>query len=433
MSTRRLHTELLAQAGRLLLEYNDSTGAIHRTLTATAKALNDAGCHVAVSYNGVAVSMDGEGPLFMPVDELRYNNAVLARVHGILRQLRNREMEPATALAHLERVEAATPRHSRWLVALLLGSAAASLAVLLGADAGAAAVAGLATALGLLARQELGVRHVNLLALPLTAALIGAMLGGLAIQLGWTQTPGLVLIVPALMLIPGPHLLNGFMDLIDNYVPMGVARLGLASGILLASALGLMLGIALTLPDLPERGSPAADHLNLILDMILAGIVTCGFAVFYNTPWRMVAMAALGGIAGHGLRFVALEIGASLEAATFLGGLAVGIVSAWIARAGRTTVAAIAFAGAVTMIPGLQIYTALSGAVRLARQGSDLTSTPMTEAIGSGLQACLVVSGLTLGLILGSRAVQALAGLFDSAKLPTKACSQLHEPDSPAN
>ena len=32
-------------------------------------------------------------------------------------------------------------------------------------------------------------------------------------------------------------------------------------------------------------------------------------------------------MAGHGLRFLALEAGCSLEAATFLGGLAVGVVS----------------------------------------------------------------------------------------------------------
>src|SRR5262249_17971956 len=148
---------------------------------------------------------------------------------------------------------------------LVLGVAAASLAGLLGADAGAAVVAGLATGLGLFARQELGRRHFSLLALPLTAALVGAVLGGLAIRLGWTRTPDLVLIVPALMLVPGPHLINGVLDLLDNYLPMCMARLGLAAGILLASALGIVLGVELTLPGplLPEQGA-RADHLNLV-------------------------------------------------------------------------------------------------------------------------------------------------------------------------
>jgi uncharacterized membrane protein YjjP (DUF1212 family) len=415
MSAPRPQTNLLLQAGRLLLEYNESTGAIHRALTATARALTEETCQVAVTYRGVAVSLAGEGLALEPVTELRYNTAVQARVHEILEQVRRGDLDTSAALACLGGVEADTPRHARWLAALLLGAAAASLAGLLGADVGAAGVAGLATGLGLLARQELGRRHFSLLALPLTAAFIGAVLGGLAIRLGWTQSPGLVLIVPALMLVPGPHLINGLLDLIDNYVPMSLSRLGLATGILLASALGIVLGVELTLPDpfFPEQGA-SADHLNLVSDVVLAGIVTCGFAVFYNTAWRQLWMAAVGGMAGHGIRFLALEAGCRLEAATFLGGLTVGAISAWMARSSKMPVAVIAFAGAVTMIPGLSLYRALGGALQLAR--SPDVADPQTAAgtLGNALQGCLVVSGLALGLILGARAVLALAGERDA-------------------
>lgn len=411
MSTRRLQTELLAQAGRLLLEYNESTGAIHRALTATARALTDDACHIAVSYNGVAVSLAGEGPALMPVRELRYNTAVQTRVHAILEQVRCGKIELAAALARLGRVEAETPRHPRWVAVLVLGVAAACLAGLLGADTGAAAVAGLATGLGLLTRQELSRRHFSLLTLPLTAAFIGSALGGLAIRLGWTRTPSLVLTVPALMLVPGPHLINGVLDLIDNHLPMSLARLGLAAGVLLASALGIVLGGELTLPDgLPPDQGAGVDHLNLVSDAALAGVVTCGFAVYYNTPWRQVGMAVVGGMAGHGLRFLALEAGCKLGVATFLGGLAVGVVSGWIARSGKTPVAVIAFAGAVTMMPGLHIYRALGGALQLARLANETAPEAVAATLGNAAQACLAVSGLALGLILGTRAVLALTG-----------------------
>src|SRR5262249_35508316 len=206
METRRLHTELLAHAGRLLLEYNESTEEIHRALTTTARALTDEPCHVAVSYDNIAVSLAGDAPVLLPVHELRYNMAVQARVHTILEEVRRGALEAAAALAHLGRVEADTPRHSRWLAVAGLGLCAASLAGLLGADAGAVTVAGVATGLGLLARQQLARWHFSLLMLPLTAAFIGAVLGGLVILLDWTRTPDLVLIVPALMLVPGPHL-----------------------------------------------------------------------------------------------------------------------------------------------------------------------------------------------------------------------------------
>jgi uncharacterized membrane protein YjjP (DUF1212 family) len=411
MSARRIETDLLLQAGRLLLEYNASTGDIHRALTATARTLTDEACHVAVSYLAVAVSLAGEGPAPEPVRELRYNTAVQARVHEILERVRCGDLDVSAALACLRRVEAETPRHPPWLAALVLGVAAAGLAGLLGADGGAAAVAGVASGLGLLARQALGRRHWSLLALPLTAAFIGAALGGLAIRLDWTRSPELVLIVPALMLVPGPHLINGLFDLIDNYLPMCLSRLGLATGILLASALGVVLGVELTLPDpvFSEQGANT-DRLNVVWTVVLAGVVTFGFGVFYNAAWRQVGMAVMGGMAGNACRWLALEMGCRLAAATFLGGLAVGAVAAWMARSSRTPVAVLAFAGAVTMIPGLNLYRALGGALQLARSAARADPSTVAATLGNLFQGCLVVSLLVLGLLLGARMVLALAG-----------------------
>ncbi len=416
MTPRRLHTKLLLQAGRLLLEYDEATEGIHRALTATARALTEDPCVVVVSYRGLTVSLGGEAPAVAPVKELRYNTAVQTKVHAILEQLRRGDIDPSGAIARLEAVEANTPRHSRWLAALTLSLAAAALAFLLGADLAAAAVAGIAAGLGLLARQELGRRHVSLLALPLTAALIGAVLGGLAIRLGWTRSPELVLIVPALMVVPGPHLINALLDLIDNHLPMSLARLGLATGILLASALGIVLGVELTLPatSFAEQAG-AVDRLNLASDMALAGVVTCGFAVFYNTAWRQLGLAVLGGMAGHGLRYLALKAGLGLEAATFLGGLAVGAISAWVARSDRAPVAVIAFAGAVTMIPGLSLYRALGGAVQLARQPEAVDPAMVARTLGNAFEGALVIGGLALGFILGARLVRTLVGRRDSS------------------
>jgi uncharacterized membrane protein YjjP (DUF1212 family) len=403
-------TELLAHAGRLLLEYNDSTKDIHRTLENTSRALTSEKCDLVVSYGGVAVSLGGNGPLLMPVRELRYNAALQARVHSILAHVCDGTLGPSAALVQLQQVEANTPRHPRWLAAVLLGLAASGLAKLLGGDNGAVLIAGLSTALGLAARQWLGRRKYNLLMLPLTAAFIGAVLGGLAIRLGWTQTPGLVLIAPSLMLVPGPHLINGLLDVVDNFMPIGIARLGLALSILLACALGIVVGMKITLPVLPmaEEGMKA-NQLNLLSDMVLAGIVTIGFAVFYNAAWLHVGLATVGGMIGHGLRYMALEVGWNLDAATFLGSFAVGLVAAWIARSYKLPVAVVSFAGAVTMMPGIQMYRALGGALRLARAHAGADSADVARTVGYALQACLVVAALAMGLVLAARIVPMFA------------------------
>lgn len=383
---------------------------IHRAVTATARAISPDSCHVAISYNGIAVSLGGDPPLFLAVRELHYNAAVQSRVHALLERVRRGELPLNDALAELNKLVAETPRHSRATAAFILGVAAASLAWLLGADLGASTVAGLSTSLGLAARQQLGRLHFSLLSLPLTAAFIGATLGGIAIRLGWTESPGLVVIVPALMLVPGPHLINGVFDLIDNHLPMSMSRLGLAGGILVSSAMGVAFGIALTLPApyFPEQNAANHDRLNLLSDMVLAGCASCGFAIFYNTPWKEAGMAVAGGMAGHGLRFLALKSGCQLEAATFLGALLVGAVSAWMGRSGTTPFAVVAFAGAVTMMPGLQMYRTLGGAMQLARLAADVEFALIASTLSQAFQGCLVVGALALGLILGSRLMELL-------------------------
>ena len=410
MDKDRLQIELLAYAGRLLLEYNESTGAIHRTLTATARSITHEECDIVVSYGGIAVSLPGDGPLLMPIREFRHNAALQARVHTILGQLRRGALDSATALSELKRAESLEPPYSQWLVAVVLGLAAAALAMLLGADSGAAIVAGVATGLGLIARRALGRHHFSLLSLPLAAAFIGALLGGLAIRLGFTRTPGLALIVPSLMVIPGPHLINAILDLVDNYMPMCVARLGLATGIIVASALGIVAGVQLTLPIPPgPLQSAAAANLNVVSDMLLAGIVACGFATFYNANWTHIGMAALGGMAGHGLRFLALVSGWNAQSATFVGGLAVGVISARIAKTYKAPFAVIAFAGAVTMMPGVQIYRALAGSLQLVRLQHEAELSTIAATLADTFQSGLVVGVLALGLIIANRATLLLS------------------------
>jgi uncharacterized membrane protein YjjP (DUF1212 family) len=408
---------LLVKAGRLLLEYNESTAEIHRALNSTAKALTDDAFQITVVYGAVRVSKVGEAPITETVRELRFNTAVEARVHQILGQVRLGRLDANAALLQLNTVETETPPHSIWLVAVALGAAAISLAALLGADLVAALIAGLATAIGLVVRKQLARRRYSLLLLPLAASLIGAILGGLVTRFGWTRTPGLAMVVPALMVIPGPHLINGLMDLIDNYLPISMSRFMLAMGVLLASAAGIVLGIGLVIPqDLAAVQHASPDRFGLFSVMGLAGVVTCGFALSYNTAWRHLWMAILGGMAGNGTRFLALEAACRLEVATFLGGVVVGMVSAGIVRSQKLPVAAIAFAGAVTMIPGLSIYRAIVGTVQISRMANTADANIVAATIGSALHASVVVGALSLGLLLGARFVQAVAGALDFSR-----------------
>ena len=220
---------------------------------------------------------------------------------------------------------------------------------------------------------------------------------------------GLVLIVPSLMLVPGPHLINGLLDLIDNYLPMSIARLGLATAIVVASALGIVLGIELTLSEPPAvRQSFATDHLNLASDMILAAIVTCGFAMYYNAAWSQIGMAVLGGMAGHGVRFLALAAGCRMEIATFLGGLAVGIVAALIRPCLQSSVRRDRFCRRGHDDAGVADVPALSGVLQLAQPNFDAKQAAIASTLSNAAQASMVIGALALGLVLADRTMSLL-------------------------
>ena len=213
------------------------------------------------------------------------------------------------ATRSLEAVERVAPRHARWVVAVLFGLAASAIAWLLRADAGRHCRERPVCRPGAASRSRKWPGLPVLLFMPpFAAGLVGAALGGLAIRLGWTDTPGLCLIVPALMLVPGPHLINGVHDMLENHMQTGICRLGLAVGILTAASLGVVLGGWLTLGLATLSTSPSeAIRLTLPLDAALAGVAACGFGAFYNAPWRVLWVSIVCGMVGHGLRYLCLD------------------------------------------------------------------------------------------------------------------------------
>jgi uncharacterized membrane protein YjjB (DUF3815 family) len=72
--------------------------------------------------------------------------------------------------------------------------------------------------------------------------------------------------------------------------------------------------------------------------------------------------------------------------------------------------AVIAFAGAVTMMPGMQMYRALGGSLQIAHLKNEAGLPIVAGTIGNALQSSLVVGALALGLILAARVVLAMSG-----------------------
>jgi uncharacterized membrane protein YjjP (DUF1212 family) len=389
-------------SARVLLEYNVRSKSIERRIERIARHLG-VNVQAVVGYREVTLAMTDGRSLHVRAPELRINVAVSAGALHVIDQLCLNRLGLDEATKQLETLERLAPRHGRWMVAILFGLAASAIAWLLRADAGAIVVSGVSSALGLIARQELARRSVILFAHPFVAGLIGAALGSLAVRQGWTETPGLSLIVPALMLVPGPHLINGVYDVLENHVQPGVCRLGLATGILIATALGVVLGGWLILGPATLSTSPSeAIQLTLALDATLAGVAACGFGALYNAPWRVLWVSILCGVVGHGLRYLCLDY-MGVEVATLLACLAIGLIANTAADRLHLPFSAVAFAGAVPMMPGVFIYQSIAGAMRLSAGGTAADPALAAATLALSFKSVFVVGAIALGLLIGAR------------------------------
>src|SRR6266481_5669633 len=132
----------------------------------------------------------------------------------------------------------------------------------------------LAAAAGAVVRRALAQWTTNVFVQPFCAALLAGVIGGLAVRFDLSSSLRLVAVCPCMVLVPGPHILNGAFDLIGGRIHLGAARLLYAGLIVVAISTGLLLGLALLGASLPV--DPPVRVVPLWHDIIAAGVaVAC--------------------------------------------------------------------------------------------------------------------------------------------------------------
>jgi len=145
-----------------------------------------------------------------------------------------------------------------------------------------------------------------------------------------------------------------------------------------------------------------ATPLTLALDAALAGVAACGFGALYNAPWRVLWVSILCGVVGHGLRYLLLDH-LNVEMATLFACLAIGLIANVAADRLRLPFSAVAFAGAVPMMPGVFIYQSIAGAMRLSAAGTSADAAIAAATLALSFKSVFVVGAIALGLLIGAR------------------------------
>ena len=195
-------------------------------------------------------------------------------------------LAPAAAMEAIREISHAPPAPT-WLFTLAAAAGAAALSVLFGVEhLAAVALIVASAAAGAVLRRTLAHYTANALLQPLGAALLAGVVGALAVRYRLSSSLRLVAVCPCMILVPGPHVLNGMMDLAAVRVPLGASRLIYAGLVILVISAGMLLGLGVLGVSLPV--DPPGRPVPLWLDMIAAGVAVAAYSIFFSTPFRML-------------------------------------------------------------------------------------------------------------------------------------------------
>jgi uncharacterized membrane protein YjjP (DUF1212 family) len=391
--------ELVARMGASLLRNGQTT---ERTVLATERLGSALGVTIRALPRWEELVLQSDGtPFFItvPATPLGVDMGKVLAIMTVIDNVCAGSSPISAASSALETAEQLPPASTARFV-LFAAVGAASLGVIFGAFNGISLVLmAVGAGLGALFRRWLSKRSSNPFGQPLGAAFIAGIAGAAASRVNLLDAQGLVALCPCMVLVPGPHILNGAIDLARARVALGIARLAYAGLIVLMICTGLLAGLGIGGAMLPVNAAPISEPFGA--DVIAAGCAVAAFGTFFSMPWRLLPVPMAVGMVAHAARWGLISLaGAHVALGAFVACTLVGIVMTLAADRLHLPFAALAFSAVVSMMPGLFLFRAANALINLVAMGEQAPAYLLQSVVLNGTTAFLTIFAMTFGLIL---------------------------------
>jgi uncharacterized membrane protein YjjP (DUF1212 family) len=372
------------------------------TVTAAARLADVLGLRtkLLVSWGEVTLEVDSARGALVRLDGAEPTGVDMGRVASVMRlidKLAAGHLKPEKAWAEIETVSHAHPAPTRlFAIAAAAGAVALSVIFEVYHFAAVALIAGSA-GMGALLRRGLARLSKNVFLQPFCAALLAGAVGAVAARYQLISSLRLV-VCPCMILLPGPHILNGGLDLMRSRINLGASRILFALLVVGAIAAGLLCGLTLLGTNLPI--DVAGRDVPLWQDVIAAGVAVAAYSIFFSTPLCMLPWPVTVEALAHALRwYVIAGLGFGPVGGALVACLTVGLVLTPVGHRWRMPFAAIGFASVVSMLPGAYLFPMASGLAQMTA-GAGASATLVSTTLYNCVVAAAVVLAMCLGLLV---------------------------------
>jgi len=392
--------DLILQSGKLLFANGQTTEKIVSAL----KGLAAAGSFEATIFAGwgeLTVRLKngfGSHSETIAVEPAGVDMTKVRATMELIYQVGEGTMDIAAARSAVQRISE-WPPVALIRFAFLAAAGAAALGVIFGVDSPVSLILiVLIAGAGACLRRWLSTLSHNLFVQPFCAALLAGIAGAIVVRLNLSSDQSLIAVCPCMILVPGPHLLNGALDLARGRIPLGIARIAYATVVTLTISAGLLLGLAFGGAGLSPGGTSAVVPLGY--DVLAAGVAVAAYGTFFNMSWLRLPIPIAVGMFAHGCRWTAITLAnVNPAAGALIACLIVGIIMTPVADRLRLPFAGIAFASVVSLIPGSYLFRMAGGMASLLAAGSKSSPELFFQVMSDATGAILIVVAMTFGLV----------------------------------
>ncbi|WP_159449239.1 threonine/serine exporter ThrE family protein [Demequina sp. NBRC 110055] len=388
------------RVGRMMLASGTASYRVKQAMAAVSGALGVHSHTNHVSLTEISATSH-RGRIFRT--EVTENRSFAVNVDRLahldrLRRTLPERTTPAEVHRALDEIEGRGALYPGIVNGAVAGVACAAFAVLNGAVPWEVLVVFLAALLGQTTRRLLAHRRFNGFGVTMVAAAVAtgpyaagvALAGAIAGDGAGVTLHAAGYISSVLFLLPGFALVTGALDMAKNDLQSGIQRIAYGTMIVLAAGVSVWAVSQLTVLETAPR---SVEHGSLAVSVALWAIPSffgvLGFALMFNSPWRLAVTAALIGALANTGRLWAIDGGAETQIATALACLLVGCLAAWMARGGRFPVITLSVPAVLVMIPGVPAHEALV----------NLNSGDYAAATAGILEVSLVMLSIMVGLV----------------------------------